>query len=172
MQPKLQSVLHLKPNTCLCCSSLDYNQCCEPFHSGGKLPATAEALMRSRYAAYALNKSDYLLETWDAPTRPKTEKIDFSKEKLEWQRLEIVDTKKGGQSDSKGIVEFKAFYLENGEPHMLHEVSRFVKTNGRWLYVDGVVKKVGKIIQQSNQGKNAPCTCGSGKKFKRCCGAD
>ncbi len=154
---------------CLCGSGIDYQQCCAPFHSGDKLPATAEALMRSRFTAYALGNDDYILATWEAKVQP--EKTDFSAENLNWQRLEIIDTQKGGVNDSKGIVEFKAFYLNNGEAYRLHEVSRFAKTNGRWLYLDGVVRKVGKIIQQSNQGKNAPCPCGSGKKFKRCCGA-
>ncbi len=50
------------------------------------------------------------------------------------------------------------------------EISRFVKKADRWLYLDGVVKSVTKANQPSNQGKNAPCSCGSGKKFKRCCG--
>ena len=140
------------------------------FHSGDKSPTTAEALMRSRFTAYALDKTDYILATWDASVHP--EKMDFSNENLDWRRLKIIDTKKGGINDSKGVVEFKAFYLNNGEEYMLHEISRFNKSNGRWFYVDGVVKKVGKIIHQSNQGKNAPCSCGSGKKFKRCCGAE
>lgn len=125
--------------------------------------------MRSRFTAYAMDNTDYILATWDAAAPP--EKIAFSEENIVWQRLEIIDTKKGGINGNKGIVEFKAFYLNNGEAYMLHEISRFAKTNGRWFYVDGVVKKVGKIIQQDNQGKNAPCPCGSGKKFKRCCGA-
>lgn len=124
--------------------------------------------MRSRFTAYALDNTDYILATWDAAVQP--EKIDFSAENIDWQRLEIIDTKKGGIKDNKGIVEFKAFYLKDGEEYMLHEISRFVKNNGRWFYLDGIVKKIGKIIQQSNQGKNAPCPCGSGKKFKRCCG--
>jgi SEC-C motif domain protein len=152
---------------CLCGSGIAYDQCCGLFHSGEKLPATAEALMRSRFTAYALDNADYILATWDATSRP--EKQQVSDENLGWQKLEIIDTKKGGIKDNKGIVEFKAFYQNNGEDYMLHEVSRFVKTNGRWFYVDGIVKKVGKIIPQSNQGKNAPCHCGSGKKFKRCC---
>lgn len=160
----------MQENFCLCGSGIEYNQCCGLFHSGDKLPATAEALMRSRFTAYALDKTDYILATWDASVQP--EKTNFSDENLDWQRLKIIDTKKGGINDSKGIVEFKAFYLNNGEEYMLHEISRFTKSNGRWFYVDGVVKKVGKIIQQSNQGKNAPCSCGSGKKFKRCCGAE
>ena len=124
--------------------------------------------MRSRFSAYVLGISEYILATWDAISRPDGQNL--MDENLAWQRLEIIDTKKGGGNDNKGIVEFKAFYLNNGEDYMLHEVSRFAKTNGCWFYVDGVVKKVGKIIQQQNQGKNAPCPCGSGKKFKRCCG--
>jgi SEC-C motif domain protein len=124
--------------------------------------------MRSRFTAYAMGNITYIQATWDADMPP--EKITSPEENIVWQRLEIIDTKKGGVSDNKGIVEFKAFYLNNGEEYLLHEVSRFAKTNGRWFYIDGVVKKVGKIIPQENQGKNAPCACGSGKKFKRCCG--
>ena len=125
--------------------------------------------MRSRFTAYALRNAAYLLDTWDATVRPGA--IDFSREKIDWHRLEIVATKKGGIKDSKGVVEFKAFYRENGEEHVLHEVSRFTKINGRWFYLNGVMKSIGKIGQQTNQGKNALCSCGSGKKFKRCCGA-
>jgi SEC-C motif-containing protein len=154
---------------CFCGSGIDYIQCCGLFHSGDKLPVTAQDLMRSRFTAYALNDTKYLWDTWDATTRPAVEKIDFSRENIEWQCLEIVDTKKGEAKDNKGMVEFKAFYRENGEGHVLHEISRFTKINGRWFYLGGVVKSVGKISRPSNQGKNAPCPCGSGKKFKRCC---
>ena len=150
-------------------SGIGYQQCCGVFHIGDSLPSTAEALMRSRFTAYAIDNSDYILATWNAATAPQQSKL--TEEEIVWQRLEIVDTKKGEINDSKGIVEFKAFYLNKGEEFILHEVSRFAKTDGRWFYIDGVVKKVGKIIQQNNQGKNAPCSCGSGKKFKRCCGA-
>lgn len=125
--------------------------------------------MRSRYSAYALRNAAYLQETWDAAKRPKD--IDFSKETIEWVRLEISETKKGAAKDSKGIVVFKAFYLDNGEEHYINEISRFTKVNGRWFYLDGVIKSIGKTSAQTNLGKNAPCACGSGKKFKRCCGA-
>ena len=157
------------PIDCPCGSGAAYLHCCGLFHTGDKLPVTAEALMRSRFSAYALDNTNYVQATWDAANRPDDNKL--SNENLAWQKLEIIDTKKGGVNDHKGIVEFKAFYLNNGVDYLLHEVSRFAKTNGRWFYVDGVVKKVGKIIQQENQGKNAPCPCGSGKKFKRCCGS-
>lgn len=130
---------------------------------------TAEQLMRSRFTAYAQHNEDYLLATWDQSKRPDS--IDFSKEdNVEWTHLEIIGRKKGGEQDSKGIVEFKAYYLMDGEEYAMHEISRFVKKEGKWFYLDGMVKSVGKVGQQVNQGKNAPCPCGSGKKFKRCCG--
>ena len=154
---------------CPCGSGTEYSQCCGLFHSDEKHPASAEALMRSRFSAYALDNTAYILSSWGASNRPDDKKL--SNENLVWQKLEIIDTKKGSLNDIKGIVEFKAYYLNNGEDYLLHEVSRFTKTNGRWFYVDGVVKKVGKIVRQENQGKNAPCPCGSGKKYKRCCGA-
>lgn len=154
---------------CLCGSGIEYQQCCGFFHSGEKIPATAEALMRSRYSAYVLRNAAYLQETWDATKRP--EAIDFSREKIDWFRLEIIDTKKGGIKDNKGVVVFKAFYVQDGEEHVMNEISRFTKINGRWVYLDGVIKSMGKVGLQTNQGKNAPCSCGSDKKFKRCCGA-
>lgn len=158
-----------KMKDCLCGSGQKYDQCCGLYHSESSLPATAEILMRSRFTAYAQRNADYLRATWDSGKCP--ENIDFSRETAIWQRLEIVDTKKGGPQDDKGMVEFKAFYLQDGEECVLHEVSRFIKKEGRWLYLDGVIKSLGKISATVNLGKNAPCPCGSGKKFKRCCGA-
>ncbi len=154
---------------CLCGSGIAYQQCCEPFHSGEKIPATAEALMRSRYTAYVLRNAVYLQETWDTTRRP--EKIDFSRENIDWLRLEITEIKKGAIKDSKGVVAFKAFYVQDNQEHVMNEISRFTKINGRWFYLDGVIKSMGIVGLQTNQGKNALCSCGSGKKFKRCCGA-
>ena len=147
-----------------------YGQCCEPYHSGVKLPATAEELMRSRYSAYVLRNGIYLQDTWEQSGRPKA--IDFSKETIEWLRLEIIDIKKGSLKDTKGVVAFKAYFMQDGAECVMNEISRFTKLNGRWFYLDGIIKSMGKVDLQTNQGKNAPCACGSGKKFKRCCGAD
>lgn len=154
--------------SCLCGSGLGYSRCCGRYHGGESLPATAEALMRSRFTAYAKRDVDYLLASWDASHRPAS--INFSKESAEWQSLAIVSTKKGRPQDNKGIVEFKAYYTQDGEACFLHEVSRFIKTGPRWLYLDGVIKAAGKVNATADTGKNAPCPCGSGKKFKRCCG--
>jgi len=158
-----------RQSACLCGSGLGYGDCCGLYHATEALPATAEALMRSRYTAYAQHDADYLRRTWDSGKCPDA--IDFSRETAAWERLEILDTKKGGLHDDKGTVEFKAYYRQDGEACVLHEVSRFIKKDGRWLYLDGVIKSLGKIGATVNLGKNAPCPCGSGKKFKRCCGA-
>lgn len=154
---------------CLCDSGMDYSQCCGLYHSGEKLPATAEALMRSRFTAYAMRNADYLRATWDSAKCPEI--IDFSKEKADWYRLEIIETKKGGPRDNKGLVEFKAYFVQDGEEYAMHEISRFIKTSNRWFYLDGVIKSIAKVGLNTNLGKNAPCPCGSGKKYKRCCGA-
>ena len=154
--------------SCRCGSGLEYGECCEPYHSGDRQPVTAESLMRSRFTAFALRNEAYLLATWDAAKRPPT--VGFSKNAVEWKQLEIVSTKKGGAGDSKGIVQFKAFYLQDGETYVVNEISRFRTVRGRWYYLDGAVKSIAKVGEQTDQGLNAPCGCGSGKKYKRCCG--
>lgn len=123
-------------NICPCDSGEIYQACCEPYHSGQLWPRTALSLMRSRYSAYALGKSDYLLKTWLKTTRPG----DFWIEKdLFWQSLEIVSTTKGQVRDSKGVVHFKAHYhLADGEVGCLEEVSLFKKdAKGHWGYLSG-----------------------------------
>lgn len=155
-------------NNCLCGSDLTYDQCCGQLHSGKTHTTTAKTLMRSRFTAYAMRNGNYLLQTWDTASRP--EAIDFSKETGEWTSLDIISSKKGTEKDSKGIVEFKAYFTQDGEAKVMNEISRFVKKQGHWFYLDGKVKSVGSSSGPVNQGLNAPCACGSGKKFKRCCG--
>ena len=90
--------------------------------------------MRSRYSAYVLKNANYLLSTWHKSTRPKL--LEFSEEMV-WKKLEIIKVKKGAIKDEKGYVEFNAFYIENNESGVLHEISRFKKITGHWFYVDG-----------------------------------
>lgn len=163
----MSSVLNSE-TLCLCGSQLQYKLCCQVFHQNEQRPGTAETLMRSRFTAYAKQNETYLLETWDSTKRP--EAINFANEEAIWTGLEIVNTKKGKEKDKKGMVEFKAYYRLDDEEYVMNEISRFKQTTGRWLYLDGLVKSVVKVGEQTNQGKNAPCSCGSGKKFKRCCG--
>lgn len=156
-----------KPS-CLCGSNTSYKDCCQPYHIHKKSPETAEDLLRSRFTGYAMQNVAYLLDTWNISTRPND--IDFSNEDVIWTKLEILSIKKGSKKHNKGIIEFKAYYTSNSEEYTLNEISRFKKTSNNWFYVDGIVKSTSKLGLQTNHGKNAPCSCGSGKKFKRCCG--
>ncbi|KFI22943.1 YchJ family protein [Nitrosococcus oceani] len=153
---------------CICGSGIPYTECCGLYHSGKKNAPTAEILMRTRFTAFAMENEAYILETWEPAKRPL--RVNFPKKGTQWKRLEIVEKKKGGSQDTKGIVEFKAYYLLEGEEYAVNEISRFRKGQGRWYYLDGAVKSIAKVGQQTNRGKNAPCPCSSGKKYKRCCG--
>jgi SEC-C motif-containing protein len=149
---------------CPCGSGHPYGQCCGPIHRGGSAD-TAEALMRSRYSAYDLGLTDYLAESWHPDTRP-----DESLESpVKWVGLEIVSTDQGGPEDSEGEVEFCAGYLDGERLESLCERSRFVRFEGRWVYLDGV-PGAGDGAPGQRIGRNEPCPCGSGAKFKRCCG--
>lgn len=154
--------------TCPCCSGVSYTECCKPLHDNQQIAETAEQLMRSRYSAFVMDFNEYILSTWDITTRPET--AELNNEDLEWTRLEIIETKKGKANDHKGIVQFKAHYLINDKPQVLNEISQFVKKSSHWYYLKGVIKSVQDPSAQNATGKNAPCACGSGKKFKRCCG--
>jgi SEC-C motif-containing protein len=85
-----------------------------------------------------------------------------------WQKLEILRSEAGGENDAEGRVEFKAHWLIGGRRGYLHETSRFLKEDGRWYYLDGQTHPA---PAAGKTGRNDPCPCGSGKKFKKCCGA-
>ncbi len=144
---------------CPCGSGQSYAQCCGPAHRGERLPQTAENLMRSRYCAYVRGDVAYLRASWDPRKCPA--QLDLAQQPL-WQRLEIIACSQGQADDDEGTVEFKAFH----DGGCLHERSRFRREQGRWLYVDGT--QPGSAAAKT--GRNQPCPCGSGRKFKQCCG--
>lgn len=154
---------------CPCNSDRPYARCCGPLLSGDRSACTAEALMRSRYTAYVVRDIAYLLRSWHPSTRPDT--IDPAAIP-EWHSLHIVRTEKGMEMDSEGAVEFQATSFSPKHPWRLQEVSRFVKEDGQWLYVDGDIKDDSLPVERQvpKIGRNDPCHCGSGKKFKKCCG--
>ncbi|VXA93859.1 conserved hypothetical protein [Arthrobacter sp. 9AX] len=121
---------------CMCLSGEQYRRCCGRFHSGVAEAATAEQLMRSRYSAFVLLDRDYLLRTWHRTGAPAELDLDTA---MEWRRLDILATDRGGPLDVQGTVEFKAYFRHGGDRGVLHEVSRFVRENGRWFYLDGSI---------------------------------
>jgi len=149
---------------CPCGTGKKYRACCAPFLSGHREARTAEQLMRSRFTANVLGNGEYLVRTWHPDTRPPGAITDFAG----WYRLEILATAKGQAGDALGEVEFRAWYRQDGAVGLLHERSRFVRVEGKWRYLDGRIMPAPQP-QPGRVGRNSPCPCGSGKKYKRCC---
>ena len=120
---------------CPCGAKAEFALCCEPVIAG-RCAETAEQLMRSRYSAFVVMNTGYLLDTWHPSKRPKSLALDSEQR---WLGLQIKRTEGGGAdaSDEKGLVEFVARYKINGKGHRLHEVSHFARLNGQWFYVEG-----------------------------------
>ena len=164
---------------CPCGSGKNYADCCEPFILGKRHAPTPEALMRSRYSGYVKGAVAYLKETLAPESRGdynEKDVIEWMKQS-EWLGLQILKAE-------GNTVEFVAKYKTQGKILEHHEVSTFKKKGDQWYFVDGEshVHEEGKGHQEPKEpkvpvvraapkvGRNDPCSCGSGKKFKKCCG--
>jgi len=119
-----------KPAFCPCGRGLPYAECCGPIHDGAAA-SSAEALMRSRYTAFALDNDAYVLQSWHPHTRPASIEPDQG---LRWVGLDIIESTGGGLFDAEGVVEFRAHYRDHGKHGDMVERSRFVRHDGQWVY--------------------------------------
>lgn len=157
-------------------NKLSYEACCQPILDKKKKAPTAEALMRSRYSAYVVKNIDFIDETQVQVANEVYNKEEALKwaESSDWMGLEIVKTQKGEENDSTGIVEFVAHYKDkaSGTDLRHHETSTFTKSEGEWKFKSGQIHGAEPVRRlEPKIGRNDPCSCGSGKKFKKCCGA-
>ena len=158
---------------CPCGSEKAYEECCQPLISGERQAETAEALMRSRYTAHAKKEFDYIFDTTHPDSRDENDRKGTAawSRKLEWQWLKIQDVANGGPDDDTGTVEFIARYRKNGKAFDHHELAEFIKADDRWYFKDGQPPATEQVVRQGPKvGRNDPCPCGSGKKYKKCCG--
>lgn len=155
--------------SCVCGSGRPAASCCDPVLDGAPAP-TAIALMRSRYTAYVRGAIDYLLATHDPATRAGVDRDAVARwsRDTQWLGLEIVATERGGERDDTGVVEFIARGVTSGAPFAQRERSRFRRLDGHWVYTDGSTPPARAVAAV---GRNEPCPCGSGVKYKRCHGA-
>ena len=156
---------------CPCQSGKDYEDCCEPFHQGTKSTPTAEATMRARYSAFANGVIDYIRNTYNPEDRENFDEKSVSdwSQNSKWNGLEIINLDGGLSTDNEGIVEFKARYEARGIQNIHHEIAQFKKIDGKWYFMDGQIIRDQIIRAEPKVGRNDPCPCGSGKKFKKCC---
>lgn len=156
---------------CPCGSSNTYAACCEPIITGNQPAETAEQLMRARYSAHVMAELDFLYDSTHPAHREGYDSQatrDWS-ENSEWLGLEIVETSDGTTQDETGEVEFIARFRDQSGIHRHHERGRFKRENRQWLFTEGIMVK-SQPISVTKVGRNDPCPCGSGKKYKKCCG--
>ncbi len=158
---------------CPCNSGKTYGACCGPILDGTARAETAEALMRARYSAYV---TEHILFLKNSSIQAVQEEFDEVASQnwsraAQWHGLEIIRTEKGGKDDATGLVEFRAAYTANNEFCNHHEISTFVKEADGWKFEDGrLVGETPVTRDEPKIGRNDPCPCGSGKKYKKCCG--
>ncbi|MCP9268740.1 YchJ family protein [Xenorhabdus sp. XENO-1] len=149
---------------CPCGSDSLFVHCCGPYLENHHSAPDAESLMRSRYSAYATKNADYLIATWhpDCQAESWRSEIEQSFTGVQWLGLNVIGTVEG-QHNNESYVEFSACFIEQGKQdrQLIHERSRFLRIDQHWFYLDGI---------RPQTGRNSPCPCGSGKKYKKCCG--
>ncbi|RYG60172.1 MAG: hypothetical protein EON60_08095 [Alphaproteobacteria bacterium] len=159
-------------SSCPCCSGRAFDACCEPVLAG--MPArTAESLMRSRYTAFAVGDAGYLETTSSGQAAVDFDRAAFEAQmaETEWLGLEIKSTRDGGEDDASGMVTFAARYRYGGQVFTMVEASEFIRVDGAWRYDHGhIVEDIQMPERVAKVGRNDPCPCGSGTKFKKCCG--
>lgn len=158
---------------CPCGSAKLYADCCRPLIAGERPAETAEQLMRSRYTAYVKKELAWLRDSLLPGQRAGYDEASSRAwaERTEWHGIEILRTEKGGPDDREGKVEFIASFTEGGVRQEHHELSTFQKAGGAWYFAAGKVLPQRPVVRTgSTAGRNDPCPCGSGKKFKKCCG--
>ena len=160
-------------DTCPCGSNVAYSECCAALIRGERPAATAEQVMRARYSAYVLAEVGYLLSSLHPDHRSDFDEKSTRTwaEGSQWHNLEIIKTEGGGSGDSEGRVEFVASYTEKGIRKNHHEVATFTKEDGTWYFTKGEIVPSRPVVRLAPKiGRNDPCLCGSGRKYKKCCG--
>lgn len=158
---------------CPCGSNIAYEKCCLPVIKGKRPAQTAEQLMRSRYSAYVKKEIGYILTSLHPESRADYDEKSTRAwaEAAEWHTFEILDTKNGGTGDDEGQVEFVTTFSEKGLKKEHRELSSFKKEGETWYFTEGKVQPARPVVRIAPKtGRNDPCPCSSGKKYKKCCG--
>ncbi|MBR6732934.1 MAG: YchJ family protein [Kiritimatiellae bacterium] len=160
---------------CPCASGKTYGECCGPILGGERKADTAVELMRARYSAYAVGNVEFLYASSGPEARSEFDEKttrDWSTS-AKWHGLEVLSTVRGGNDDEEGEVAFVARYSANGQQCEHREHSYFKRIDGEWRFIDGTIEKNPTYRREEPKvGRNDPCPCGSGKKYKKCCGKD
>jgi SEC-C motif-containing protein len=153
------------------CGGESLETCCGPFLFKGVPRPTALATMKARYSAFVLNEIDFLINSHHPDTRSAVERSEIEEwsKSSTWKGLTIQDVVDGESQDQEGIVEFVCQYELDGQQQIHHERAHFKKEGEDWYFLDGKFIPVQNQKKEIKVGRNEPCPCGSGKKYKKCC---
>lgn len=160
--------------SCPCGSNKNLLECCGRYIDGHDRAETAETLMRARYTAHTLGNIDFIVKTHHPVTRSEIDAETTAKwaAESEWLGLEIRSVEGGEPDDTDASVEFVARYRDaQKRRHDHYEIALFERQDGEWFFKDAQMPQIKQFTRGApKQGRNEPCACGSGKKFKKCCG--
>ena len=153
---------------CPCGSDKSFGNCCDPILTGQRPAGTAEELMRARFTAHVVQDFVFLHRTY-RPTAQQPFVDEPVAPTMQWTRL-VVHRHEPGRSADTAYVDFSAYGTEAGAEHVLHEKAEFIRQAGAWIYTRAVREGPAPYVATAPQpGRNDPCPCGSGKKYKHCC---
>lgn len=158
---------------CPCCSGKNYEECCQPVINGTVKAATPVDLMRARYSAYAKAEVDFIVNSTHKEKREENDRKEIENwaKSSEWLGLQILSTPEIPDAPESSFVEFIASYADRGVKLEHHELAEFRKVNDEWFFYDGKLVAQHPFVRvEPKIGRNDPCPCGSGKKYKKCCG--
>ncbi len=157
---------------CPCGSGSAFANCCEPVIKGTSESETAEELMRARYSAFVTHAIDFIVDSTHSRTRKEVDLAfirDWS-ENSTWRGLQVFETKI--VDENRALVSFEAQFTQDGKDHSHREKSLFEREDGKWRFVTGEELKNPTVrYEERRPGRNDPCPCGSGKKYKKCHGS-
>ncbi|PSX09498.1 YchJ family metal-binding protein [Photobacterium angustum] len=167
---------------CPCGSNKPLIECCKPIHLDHSKAKHPEQLMRARYSAHVLGLVDFVVQTYHSSCEAEQHRDAIAESvHLTWLGLDVLNSEIA--ESGEGFVEFKAMYKEAGNEYILQERSRFLQQEKDsklcWFYIDGEYPEPAPVEQSTSSvpvkssktiGRNDPCLCGSGKKYKKCCG--
>jgi len=157
---------------CYCGSSRAFAECCEPIIQGAAKARTPEELMRARFSAHCTQSFQFLVDSIHPDHREgvSVEELEQWSPKVNWEKLE-VHSATPGETDDTGTVSYTAHYTVKDVAQELREDSTFRRENGEWMYIDGIVHGEEPYRRENPKvGRNDPCPCGSGLKYKKCHG--
>ena len=152
---------------CSCGSGKLFELCCEPILKGTRPAATAEELMRSRFTAHVARDYAHLHRSYAGTASEAYVELP-DEPSIGWTRLEVHHHESNVQPDVSH-VEFSAFYVDANHEYVLLEKAEFRRQPGGWIYTRPLRTGPAPVKAAAKPGRNDPCSCGSGKKYKHCC---